>query len=335
MKPPLVWVIGKGGLLGTSLSRAISRRASEMAIWECIVPEFSWDDKDSLSNEFALAIRSFCEMSGENYCSWIILWAAGASVVGSSPKQLQSETETWKLFLDLLGKTLTSLNFSSPGVIFLASSAGGVYGKSPDPILTESSPCLPISEYGWNKLQQENLLRDWAATRPSVSYLIGRISNLYGLTQNLQKPQGLISHMSWSFIYHKPVHIYVPLDTIRDYFFVKDCAEHVLACVEVLNRNTENRRYATGVVKIFASEQPCSIARIVGIFSQIAKHYPKIISAKSPVSQKQPPKLIFRSEIWRELSIRCKTDLLVGINSVYKHHLTLFREGQLPAPKLC
>jgi UDP-glucose 4-epimerase len=173
----------------------------------------------------------------------------------------------------------------------------------------------------------EETLRNWADARPSLSYLIGRISNLYGPGQDLHKAQGIISHLSRCLIYHHPVSIYVSLDTRRDYLFADDCAHQIAAAVARLM--TEQPR---AVLKIFASEALTSLARVVGIFFRMAKHRPLIVFSQQSRGA-QPTSLKFRSDVWRDLAGLRKTDLATGIHLVHEHQLALFRQGLLPPPR--
>ena len=118
---------------------------------------------------------------------------------------------------------------------------GRRFGASPDSPLTEDSPCRPISEYGRHKLDMEQRLQAWAAGRNNVSTLMGRISNIYGPRQNLSKPQGIISHFARCLIHQRPIHVYMPLDTIRDYIYIDDCADQVIDACRAAARTTGQR----------------------------------------------------------------------------------------------
>ncbi|MCU1280464.1 MAG: hypothetical protein JWM53_4010, partial [bacterium] len=211
------------------------------------------------------------------------------------------------------------------GALFVASSAGGVYGSNFQQPLDESSAPAPISDYGRNKLVQEDKARAWAA-RTGTRLLIGRLANLYGPGQKLDKPQGFISQLSRCLIFHRPVHVYVPLDTRRDFLFVTDCAREVARALGLLVAGGD------GVVtKIFASERTVSLARVIGIYTQLLPHHPRVICAPQPVSAQQPRALQYRSAVWREEDPR-RTELDVGIVRVHAHNLALHRVGRLPPP---
>jgi UDP-glucose 4-epimerase len=227
--------------------------------------------------------------------------------------------------LDLLSRHLAGPSGDVPGSIFLASSAGGVYGGSLGQPLTEHTPPRPVSDYGTHKLRMEEALRNWADAFPNLSCLIGRISSLYGPGQDLRKAQGIISHLSRCLIYRRPVHMYVSLDTRRDYLFADDCAHQVAASLGRLM--TERPR---AIVKIFASEELTSLARIVGIFFRMAKHRALIVSQQPRATQ--PTSLKLRSDVWRNLEGLRKTDLATGIHLVHEYQLALFRHGLLPPP---
>ncbi len=260
----------------------------------------------------------------------MVLWCAGAGGVAAPPETLASETRALEGLLEGLSRHLAGPCADRPGVFLLSSSAGGVYGETPDLPLTEDSPCRPLSEYGRNKLRQEGVGRAWTERHPQVSLLVARLSNLYGPGQNLSKPVGLISQLSRSLIYNHPTHVYVPLDTTRDYLHVSDGARHIVRCLDRLLAS--NRRQT--VTKLFASEQGVSIAGILGLLHRIAKHRPRVICAPHPHRKQQPGRLAFRSKVWTDTSATPQTDLATGIFSVYQHHLALFQQGLLPAPLL-
>jgi UDP-glucose 4-epimerase len=243
--------------------------------------------------------------------------------VSSPADVLEPEWLAWKRLLDLLGHHLAAADDRAPGYVFLASSAGGVYGGNRADLLTEETVPRPGSAYGAHKLRLEDTLKNWADRFSNVSCLIGRISTLYGPGQDMRKPQGIVAHLSRCVIHRQQVSIYVPLDTRRDYLFVDDCAHQIAACLS---------RLMTGhpqiLTKIFASERSTSIAQIIGIFFRIAKHRSLIISRQS--STGQSTSLTFRSDVWRDLLDVRKTDLAVGIHLLHTHQLALFQRGQLP-----
>ncbi len=322
----LSWVIGCGGLLGSSVERTIGS-----AVWH---PEhlFPWQDPDRLRDAIADAVQRFGNRIVEQESSsWNIYWCAGAGVVGTSAAEFAAETASLRFFLDRLGDAIDSLPPHIMGQIFFSSSAGGVYGGSAGRPLTEATLPCPISEYGRTKLDHEKILHDWAHTRSNVSTLVGRISNLYGPGQHLEKPQGLISHMSRCLIFNVPVRIFVPLDTIRDYLFVQDAARRIVAAMARLHREAPSGRLQ--ILKIFGSENETTVAGLIGVFRQIAKRHLRFVSAQSPVRSQQPLGLQFRSITWPDETYVPRTELLDGINRVHTHQLAQFQSGSLPPPR--
>jgi UDP-glucose 4-epimerase len=278
-----------------------------------------------LAEQLSQAVATFARTVREEGNAWALLWCAGTGVVSSSAVVLEPEWSAWTRLLDLLGRHLAGPSGDIPGSIFLASSAGGVYGGSLGRLLTEYTPPRPVSDYGAHKLRMEETLRNWADAFPNLSCLIGRISSLYGPGQDLHKAQGIIAHLSRCLIYRQPVNIYVSLDTRRDYLFADDCAHQIAA--SLVRLMTERPRV---MLKIFASEELTSLARIVGIFFRMAKHRALIISQQPRATQ--PTSLKLRSESWRDLEGLRKTDLATGIHLVHEHQLGLFRRGLLPRP---
>jgi UDP-glucose 4-epimerase len=308
---PLAWVIGRGGLLGSHLERALGR-----AHWKK-ARSFEWQ-KPTLRAQLDAALSDyFADARTSGSTGWRIFWAAGAGVVGSSAAELAQETATFSYALDRIAAYAGKM----PGALILASSADGVYGECPDIPCTEQSRCMPVSDYGREKLRQEERLRQFS-TQTGAAHLVARISNLYGPRQNLRKAQGLISHLVRSLILGQPVHVYVPLDTLRDYAYAEDCANAMVRAAELLSGSE-------GRIKIFASEQPRSISALIGIVSQMLRKKPLIIHAASHMAASQPRNLTFRSEVWRDRIEPFPTALAVGVHQVYRHMSELTRQARL------
>jgi UDP-glucose 4-epimerase len=257
----------------------------------------------------------------------MVAWSAAAGGVGTPAEALHRETDALRGLLGALGAAPSGGPGRAPGVFLFCSSAGGVYGNAIELPLTELSACEPISAYGQVKLEQEARALAWARETARVSCLVARLSNLYGPGQSLVRSTGLIARLSQSLLHRQPLHVYVPLDTLRDYLHVADAARYLLRCLDRLRRLD----HPTSLVKIFAAEQSISIAGVIGIFTRVAKRTPRIVCMPHSVSRQQPSRLRFRSLAWTDCAPRL-VDLAAGIREVYQDHLTLFQGGRLPAP---
>lgn len=321
----LTWVVGRGGLLGSCVEREIGS-----AVW-CPERPFVWSNTNRLRELIVDAVRDFRNrLTAESRDSWCVYWCAGKGVVDTPADHLAGETATLRFFLDQLGTALGGQHSSLTGRVFLASSAGGVYGGSTEHPSTEATPPRPISNYGRAKLAQEELLLEWARTRPTVSTLVGRLANLYGPGQHLDKPQGLISHMSCCLIFGVPVRIYVPLDTIRDYLFAEDAARRIAAGMTRLGHEAQGG--GQHITKVYGSGNETTVAGLIGVFRQIAKRQLRIVLGLNPVGSQQPARLQFRSIIWCDEPAMPPTELLDGVNRLHRHQFALFQAGRLPRP---
>jgi UDP-glucose 4-epimerase len=317
----LAWVVGRGGLLGSHAETALRGRDG----WAVHQSDpFSWKDPDRLRAEMRAAVGTFRE-EGRKHRGWAVFWCAGAGTVGASAASLASECESLEFFLARLGE-----GGPSEGRVFLASSAGGVWGGSPDRPITEASPPRPISAYGLAQLDKEKALERWATRLPAVSTLTARLSNLYGPGQALAKPQGLVSYLSRSLIHGKPAHVFVALDTIRDYLYAEDAARAIVLGMERLEAESAEARTARHVLKIIASEQVTTIGELLGAFRRTAKRPLHVVTGLHPIASQQPSCLQFRSTVWRDEPPPARTGLVDGIDRVFRHELALHQAGALP-----
>lgn len=324
----LAWTVGGGGLLGSQVVFPRSGGFPEIRQWTQPGP-VPWENPPAARTRLDSFARSFLAQAVMDGTSWAVLWCAGAGVVGTSPQALATEIETFSQFLTSVGSAVGDRSADLPGFLILASSAGGIYGGCSDRPITEQSPVHPISPYGHAKLAIEQSLLQWASGR-DVSTLVARISNLYGPGQKLNKPQGLISHIARKLIYHQPIHIYVPLDTTRDYLYAGDAGRWIAAWTCRLVAERTARQAALRVEKICAAEEDTTISTLISVFRRIAKRQLKLIHGIQPLTRQQPLKLQFRSQIWPGLIKGMpRTLLLDGVARVYRHQLQLFTRGQL------
>jgi UDP-glucose 4-epimerase len=295
----VTWVVGAGGLLGQHV-----RAASQGWVPPAPIP---WHDPAAANEALRHGISALLEHADAR--SWNIAWCAGAGVVATSQEHLDEERLVFSRFLDDLADRAGA---STRGAVFLASSAGAVYAGSAQPPFTERSEPRPLAPYGHVKLAMEEHLRAYArATGTPV--LVGRIANLYGPGQNLSKPQGLVSQLCLTHLTGRPLPIYVSLDTMRDYLYVRDCAAMVVAALGAVRSPAAADSGDAAVTKILASGRSTTIGALIGESVRLFRRRPRVVLASSPSARGQVRDLRLRSTHWPELDVYARTPLAVGL----------------------
>jgi UDP-glucose 4-epimerase len=297
----VAWVLGSTGLLGWALHREICGRGA--ALFSPTGP-LSWGQETVLAAQIATAVRTFGKHA-QSAGRWEIYWAAGVGTMSSSPERLAPETRALGMLLRLIGSDERLMTV--PGGFAFASSAGAIYAGSTHDVVSETSALAPTTFYAHAKLEQEALVRAFVGASGNVAGLIARISTIYGRGQSESKQQGLLTHIARSIIQNRPVQIYVPFDTIRDYIAVDDAAA---AIVTELVACVDRQRV---VLKIVASEQPTTIAEIISIFRRVSRRKPLVVTSSSRLGGLYSPRLTFQSVFARDHRTRKRTSLLIGI----------------------
>lgn len=317
------WVVGARGLLG----RATSARLRRDDQWSLFEPApLPWNDDDQLAATAEASLRALIDRStSESSTGWAVFWTAGTVVTSSPPAAMATELRQFALVLDAFERALVDNPHRGAGCIFFASSAGGVYGGSVNPPFDEHTAPAPISPYGAFKLDAEAILGDFSK-RSGVSTVVGRIANLYGPGQRLEKMQGIISHIARAQFSPTPASIYVPLDTLRDYIYVDDCA----ALIGDLTQKVLETASANGTIQItknLISGQAVTISTLLGYFRTLAKGHPHVMLGASSAAALQAVDLRLASVVWPELDQRELTTLPAGIQATIADILAGIQAG--------
>lgn len=307
-------VLGRG-LIGSSLENALTQQG--MDVHRNYAP-LAWSDEEKFTQQLRMMFQEM-EEKIKNDEPWIIAWTAGRGVMNSPKDVLEEDTKIFTSFLHILGESgLSKRN----GILFFASSAGSLYDIEHEAV-TENSPTHPKSLYGEYKLKQEELLTSWSNGMQHIRILIGRIATVFGPHQDAGKSQGLITHMSRSILRRKPIHIFVPLDTIRDYVYSEDCAAHIALCLEKMSREETEKH----ILKIFASERVTTIAEIIGIFKRIAAQPPRIVASSHAAGNLYQHYTLFRSVVWPDVRPINEKGLLSAISAVHREQQLLHQNS--------
>jgi len=299
------WVIGSGGLLG----RAIGDELTQSGQWRfTLAPPFAWNDPTTLNKQFVTQIGQFFThfQSGDQ---WQIIWAAGKSTMHSSESICLQETAILKDFLLHFGQALQINPYE--GRFGFASTGGGIYTQTQDGPITESSPTSPSTPYARQKLAQEALLSKWASNCNACRCLIlGRLSTLYGLSQDQSKKQGLISAITSCIRLDQPLSLFVPLQTKRDYLWAHDAAQILLWHLD------QDVPIHQDSIRIIAQEESISIEAMLKEFHAITGALAQVSHSAQLPSGVYPLEVHFKSQYPITKSLFKKLSLREGIGKI-------------------
>ena len=294
--PSLAWVVGAGGLVGRHVAAELAAAGHEL-----MTSRVPWDDEVAAVVVLAAEAARFAEARAGR--DWVLVWCAGAGVVATGEDALSAEG---RVFAAALDRVAAGVGTEEEGVLFLASSAGGLYAGSSDPPFTEDSEPRPLVPYGRVKLAMEDHLRTVVAAA-GLRAVVGRLANVYGPGQRLGKPQGLLSQLCLADATGSPLPVFVSMDTIRDYVHVGDAAKMVRRCVELVRDEPRG----TTVVKVIASGTPVTVGHLVGEARRVFHRPLRTISVAG--GRGQVHDLRMRSVRWPEVDALASTTLAAGL----------------------
>jgi UDP-glucose 4-epimerase len=294
------WIVGSGGLIGSSMSRIFDT--------PFISPGIPWNDKDRAVTHLLKSFNSFLKYSDGR--PWSIIWSAGNTTMLSDQNKVDDETWIFEQFLNIIKKNI----LDDKGSFAFISSAGGLYMGSQNPPFGIDSPVSPINPYGYGKLNQEFLIHEVLSDiMPSIIF---RVSNAYGIGQNVNKNQGIISKLIFSAYNKTPVNIFAPLETVRDYIFTDDIAKIISWWIDDININ----RLCFPKKVLIASGQSASITDLINIVSEISGKTIYLNDNVFSLLRDQATNLIFEPvTIPQDISI---TNLYDGIQYILNDTMT-------------
>jgi len=226
MQPQKALVIGGSGFIGSHLVDELVERG-----WEVVVFDLRERRFDRLP-ERARFIK------GDLSQAYLVREAlAGVDVVFHLAWATIHEVSNQDPALDVEANLIPSLNLLEAcrqagirRVVFI-SSGGTVYGPSKELPIAENHPQNPVTAYGVNKLAFEKYLRvfrhlhgmDYAILRPSVPY---------GPRQTPLSRQGAVAVFLHRVGTGLPITIWGDGRVTRDYFYVSDLVEALVASAE-------------------------------------------------------------------------------------------------------
>ncbi len=160
---------------------------------------------------------------------------------------------------------------------FVFSSSAAVYGMPSVKVVTENTPCAPISPYGWSKYMDEIILKDVCAAVSSLRGVALRYFNVVGSHESAiigeaskDRPQNLLPVISRACVEGKPLTIfgtdYPTADgtCLRDYIHVVDLAKaHVAALANIHKGNKNFRVFNIG------TGRPTSVLELIKAFEKV------------------------------------------------------------------
>jgi UDP-glucose 4-epimerase len=217
-------VLGGGGFLGKSLTRALCAAGAKPAVFSrgeaasCDGSEATWIRGDFRDPAAVGQALSGCEVVFH-------------LVSGTTPGVLRQD-----LVAEVLINILPTIQLlgacAQAGVrkVVYVSSGGAVYGIPKRLPIPESAETLPITAYGAGKLMIEQALA-LHAREHQLQYQVLRVSNPYGPGQSPFRQQGVVSALMYRAIHGLPLEIWGDGDVVRDFIHVDDVTAALLDAV--------------------------------------------------------------------------------------------------------
>ncbi len=244
----VILITGVSGYIGSHLSHLLSNRGLPH-IGVDLVPPLTRTEFSRFEQIDILDFQALRNLFQKHNFHTIIHLAANKSIVESKLRPAQY-TEVNEFGTENLAKLGVEFHISH----FIFASSAAVYGVPTEFPVTENQICKPISLYGTNKLNSENLLRKTSEDHFRVTNL--RFFNVAGsIIPGLPKRDdlSLFAKLSRCLSNEEALEIYgnafnTPDGTsVRDYVFIQDLVEAIFRLLSIETAPCETLNFGSGV----------------------------------------------------------------------------------------
>jgi UDP-glucose 4-epimerase len=216
-------------------------------------------------------------------------------------------------------KLLEHLKPHYPNIrLFFLSSGGAIYGNTEQLPIGESHTTEPISSYGISKLTIEKHLHMHKVLF-GLDYLIFRISNPYGETQDPKTGLGTIVTFLHRVLNNETIEIWGDGGNVRDYIYINDVGDALVKAADILQLPHSIYNIGSGDGK--------SVNDILGIIKDITGKKPKVKYVDKRSFDIRANYLDV-SRAKQDFGWEPTTNLMDGVDKIWKHMLNRKSNGQ-------
>jgi len=302
-----VLVTGGAGFLGSHVVDALLARGDGVLV----VDDLSTGARANLDKRAALKIADVSDaaafpkaLRGER-ADAVVHCAAKTKVVES----MEKEALYRRVIIDGTRNVLDVAQTLGARVFVNISTGGAIYGETPE-CAAETVPTAPESNYGRFKAEAERLVE--SSGLPSITL---RLANIYGARQRTDLEGGVVAIFIGCWKRGEPITVYGDGSYERDYVYVADVVEAVLAALGAEHQGIYN--IGTGVATS-VNELVSALTAVLGPPAAVRHAQPRTVEVLRGCVD---PSKAARDRLWRP-----RTKLADGLR------LTALAEGALVSP---
>jgi UDP-glucose 4-epimerase len=268
-----VAIIGGGGFIGSNLTNFLAEKnynvkviGRKINLKKFTASKITFFEIDVNNTKDVVEITMDCET---------VIWLVSSGVPSVHRESLVDDYMT---DIQPLVKFLENPKYRPHLKKFVFLSSGGtIYGDPADQIpIKENHEKAPISIYGLSKMISERYIEFLTMGSGFQSFIL-RPSNVYGVYQNLKKPQGIIGFAFKSILDRSYIDLYSDGNVVRDFLYVSDLCEAIFLCISSNLKKAKTSIYNVG------SQEGTTIKEIINKINRIAEQE-VLTSVKSPRS---------------------------------------------------
>ena len=213
-------LLGGAGFIGCHVAASLLKSGARVVI--CDVAKVDRIGSFTVGRDFTSIVTDCADVDWDQLVGGVDvvhLYAWSSIPSSANDRPLHDLTRNLSITIQML----EALRRRGQGRVLFASSGGTVYGRVAGTPIREDAPLAPITGYGAGKAAAEmymSVYRDLYG----VDCRVARISNPYGIGQNISRGQGAVTTFIQKALADEEIVIWGDGSVVRDYLHISDVA---------------------------------------------------------------------------------------------------------------
>ncbi len=257
-------ITGGLGFIGSTLAIRLARAGADVTIVDAMIPEYGGNlfNIEPVRDRVRINFGDICDRLMMN---WLVRDQDYVFHLAGQVSHVMSLTDPFPdIEFNIKGTAVVmeALRHHNPHAKVVFTGTRGQYGPATDLPVAETAPTNPKAIYEISNLTAEKIIQVYHQTHGIPAVML-RLTNIYGPRAQMKHSQyGVVNWFVRQALEGEPIRLFGNGRTLRDFLFVEDCVDAILAAADCAA--------ATGEVFNVGRDRPTSFLELARMLERLS-----------------------------------------------------------------